>query len=247
VVRTGTEEYYRARALEYDQVYDKPERQDDLARLRAWLVPALTGRRVLEVAAGTGYWTAVYADLADSVLVTDASTETLAVARGRRAWPGTVRFAQADAFALAPVVSGTVVSGTALSTAAVSGAAGGPAEDRGFDAGFAGFFWSHVPVGLLDGFLAGFAGRLHPPATLVFADNRYVAGSNHPVSRRDPDGNTYQQRQLADGSSWEVLKNFPSPAGIRARLAALAGADPDLITVTEYRYYWTAVCTLGPG
>lgn len=237
---TGTEEYYRARAREYDQVYDKPERQADLAALRAWLVPVLRGRRVLEVAAGTGYWTAVYADQAAAVLVTDASTQTLDVARGRRAWPVTVRFAQADAFDLGPVAD------RAAGTTA-TGAAGGPDGHGGFDAAFAGFFWSHVPVGLLDGFLARLAGGLVRPATLVFADNRYVAGSNHPVSRRDPDGNTYQQRRLADGSSWEVLKNFPSPADIRARLAALAGADPARVSVTEHRYYWTAVCPLGPA
>jgi hypothetical protein len=50
---TGTEEYYQARAHEYDAVYEKPERQADLARLRAWLPPVLDGRQVLEVAAGT--------------------------------------------------------------------------------------------------------------------------------------------------------------------------------------------------
>jgi SAM-dependent methyltransferase len=212
---TGTEEYYRARAREYDQVYDKPERQSDLARLRTWLPPVLGGRRVLEVAAGTGYWTAVYADRAAAVIATDASAETLSVARARRTWPATVRFAQADAFALISV------RGT-------------------FDAALAGFFWSHIPVGLLDGFLAGLVERLDFPATLVFTDNCYVPGSNHPLSRRDADGNTYQHRQLSDGSSWEVLKNFPAPEEIQARLGRLGQ-----VTVTRLRYYWTAVCTLG--
>ena len=45
--------YYRERAAEYDAVYDKPERQDDLARLRALLPPLVAGRSVL-VAWGTG-------------------------------------------------------------------------------------------------------------------------------------------------------------------------------------------------
>ena len=112
---TGTEKYYQARAHEYDAVYEKPERQADLAWLRAWLAPVLDGRRVLEVATGTGYWTAVYASRALSVLATDVSTETLNVARARRAWPATVQFSQADAF--------------------------GPASVAGaFDAVFAGFF-----------------------------------------------------------------------------------------------------------
>jgi demethylmenaquinone methyltransferase/2-methoxy-6-polyprenyl-1,4-benzoquinol methylase len=30
-------DYYQARAHEYESVYDKPERQEDLHRLRAWL------------------------------------------------------------------------------------------------------------------------------------------------------------------------------------------------------------------
>lgn len=213
---TGTEKYYQARAPEYDDVYSKPERQADLAWLREWLVPVLDGRRVLEVAAGTGYWTAVYADRARSVLATDISVETLNVARARRAWPAAVRFSLSDAFDLDSVAGG-------------------------FDAVFAGFFWSHVHVGLLDDFLVGLAGRLDRPATLVFLDNRYVRGSNHPVTRSDADGNTYQQRQLADGSTWEVIKNFPAPEEIRARLAGLGQ-----VTVTELRYYWTAVCMLGP-
>jgi protein-L-isoaspartate O-methyltransferase len=214
-VGTGTEKYYQARAREYDAVYEKAERQADLASLRAWLPPVLDGRRVLEVAAGTGYWTAVYADLAQSVLATDISSETLDVARARRNWPGSVRFAQADAFRFD----------------SVAGA---------FDAAFAGFFWSHVPVGSLDSFLSGLAGQLERPATLVFIDNRYIPGSNHPVTRTDVDGNTYQQRRLTDGSTWEVIKNFPAPEEIQKRLAGLGRTE-----VSELHYYWTAVCTLG--
>ena len=46
--------YYAARAAEYEKVYDKPERRDDLERLHE-IVPAyFDGRRVLEVACGTG-------------------------------------------------------------------------------------------------------------------------------------------------------------------------------------------------
>lgn len=211
---TGTEDYYRARAGEYDQVYDKPERQADLSGLRAWLAGLLAGRRVLEVAAGTGYWTAAYAGRAASVLATDVNAATLQVARGRRDWPATVRFAQADALDLTTI--------------------------DGFDAAFAGFFWSHIPLNRLEAFLSGLAGRLERPATLAFIDNRYVEGSSQPVSRADADGNTYQQRRLANGTSWEVIKNFPAAAEIQARLAGLGQ-----VTVSELTYYWTAVCTLG--
>jgi SAM-dependent methyltransferase len=215
---TGTEAYYQARAREYDQVYDKPERQDDLETLRAWLPGVLAGRRVLEVAAGTGYWTSVYAGRAAAVLATDASPATLEVARGRRTWPDSVRFGPADAFAL--------------------GLPDGPAGS--FDAAFAGFFWSHVDLASLDSFLAGLTARLDRPATVVFTDNRYVEGSNYPMTRTDAGGNTFQERRLTDGSVWEVRKNFPSAAELRARLAPFARD----VEIRELTYYWTAVATI---
>jgi protein-L-isoaspartate O-methyltransferase len=70
---TGTETYYRRRAAEYDRVYDKLERQEDLESLRTQVASLLAGRRVLEVAAGTGWWTAVYADGAARVVATDVN------------------------------------------------------------------------------------------------------------------------------------------------------------------------------
>jgi SAM-dependent methyltransferase len=211
-VPTGTEEYYRARADSYDAVYDKPERQADLALLRGWLPKQVTGRHVLEVAAGTGYWTDVYADTAASVVATDVNPATLDVARARRAWPDTVRFVEADAFDLA----------------AVEGHPG---------AAVVGFFWSHVTHDRLEEFLRGLADRLPSGAPVVVFDNSYVAGSNYPLTRTDSDGNTYQERMLPDGSHWEVLKNFPSADQVRARLAPVATT----VTVSELDYFWSAV------
>ena len=45
---------------------------------------------------------------------------------------------------------------------------------------------------------------------MVFFDNCYVEGSSTPLSRTDAAGNTYQSRRLDDGSTHEVLKNFPA-------------------------------------
>jgi SAM-dependent methyltransferase len=210
---TGTEEYYRARAHEYDAVYDKPDRQADLAELRTGLPELLAGRHVLEVAAGTGYWTDVYADAAASVTATDVNRATLDVARHRRTWPSTVRFVEVDAFELRRV-EGTL------------------------DATMVGYFWSHLPLDRLEEFLVGLADRLEPGAPAVFIDNRYVEASNSPVTRTDAAGNTYQQRELADGSSWEVLKNFPTVEEIRALLAPLSTT----VTIHEVEHYWLASC-----
>ncbi len=91
-----------------------------------------------------------------------------------------------------------------------------------FDLVFCGFWWSHIGRADIGRFLAGIRARTGPGTALVLADNRYVPGSNHPVSRTGPAGDTYQRRRLADGREYEVLKNFPG----RAQLAAdLAGRD----------------------
>jgi demethylmenaquinone methyltransferase/2-methoxy-6-polyprenyl-1,4-benzoquinol methylase len=171
----------------------------------------LAGERVLEIACGTGYWTPLIAARAESVLATDYNEETLAIARAKAYPKGNVRFERCDAYAL---------------------------PDRGEKptACYAGFWWSHVPLSRLDAFLAGLQRSLAPGARVVFMDNRYVEGSSTPVSRRDDEGNTYQARRLADGSSHEVLKNFPSAGELAARLGRFGGGFEH----REYEYYWLA-------
>jgi len=113
-------DYYARRAEEYEQIYQKPECQAKLALLKAYLVKLSAGRDVLEVACGTGYWTAHLAPFTRSILATDAADEVLDVARAKAYPPRQVRFEQADAYTLD----------------AITGV---------FIAGFAGFWWSHVP------------------------------------------------------------------------------------------------------
>lgn len=205
------EKYYARRAAEYEKIFAKPERQADLARMRKDIPALFQGERVLEIACGTGYWTPLIAEQAESVLATDFNEEPLAVARSKTYRKGNVRFERADAYAL-------------------------PDWKDKFSACYAGFWWSHVLLERLDAFLGHLATRLERGARVAFMDNRYVEGSSTPLSRRDDGGNTYQTRRLADGSSHEVLKNFPSPADLRARLGR-RGRD---VQITEYEYYWVA-------
>ena len=202
------EGYYARRAAEYEKIFDKPERQADLARMRSDIPALFEGRRVLEIACGTGYWTPLIAARAKSVLALDYNEETLAIARTKAYPKGNVNFVRGDAYAL-------------------------PQWQQKLSAGYAGFWWSHVPLSRLDAFLRGLHERLEPGAVVAFMDNRYVEGSSTPLSRRDAEGNTYQTRRLADGSTHEVLKNFPTPRELRERL----GAD---VRVTDYEHYWVA-------
>jgi demethylmenaquinone methyltransferase/2-methoxy-6-polyprenyl-1,4-benzoquinol methylase len=75
--------YYAARAAEYEAVYAKPERQADLRLLEAWLPGVFAGRRVLEVAAGTGRWTLHGARDAAFWLASDLNPETLGARAAR--------------------------------------------------------------------------------------------------------------------------------------------------------------------
>ena len=205
------ETYYAQRAAEYERIYAKPERQADLARMRKDIPALFRGARVLEIACGTGYWTPLIAEQAESVTALDYNEETMEIAR-RKSYPKrNVTFQQGDAYAL-------------------------PGWPRKFSACYAGFWWSHVPLAKADAFLSGLRKHLEPGSTVAFMDNRYVEGSSTPVSRRDADGNTYQQRRLDDGSSHEVLKNFPTAPELRARLGRFGGE----VGYTDYEYYWVA-------
>ncbi len=200
--------YYAARAPEYDSIYLKPERQADLRALEHWLPSVFSGARVLEVACGTGYWTQFLAPVASSILAIDAAPETMAIARSRVAGD-TVQFLVGDAYAL-------------------------PRRAEKFDAAFAGFWFSHVPKERQREFLVGLNASLKHGAKVVLLDNRYVEGSSSPLAERDVDGNTYQTRKLADGSTHRVLKNFPSENELHALAAGLSQSA----AFKCWQYYW---------
>ena len=109
-----------------------------------------------------------------------------------------------------------------------------PSLSRRFNAGLSVFWWSHVPKSRLHGFLRGFHRVLSPGAKVVFIDNVYVEGSSTPISRTDEQGNTYQLRRLDDGSTHEVLKNFPEDSELRAAVEDLASD----VRVEFLEYYW---------
>ncbi len=146
-------QYYAQRAQVYERVYHKPERQRDLRAMEAALAVPFAGRHVLEVACGTGWWTPHGARLAASWLATDLNPETLAIAQAK-AMPASVRFAAVDAYTLAGL------------------------EGQTFDAAFAGFWWSHVPLARLRDWLSLLHSRLERGAQVVLLDNRFVAGSS---------------------------------------------------------------------
>ena len=202
-------EYYAKRAAEYERIYARPERQADLAALRKRIGAMFKGRRVLEIACGTGYWTEVIAPQAAEIVALDLNEEVLEIARAKKTPPGRVAYTKGSAYEI-------------------------PDLGRRHDALFAGFWWSHVPLAKLDSFLENARNAVAPGALIAFLDNRYVEGSSTPVSRTDAEGNTYQSRRLDDGSAHEVLKNFPDEGELLRRASRAGwGANVELLD-----HYW---------
>ncbi len=205
---TMLETYYRARAAEYDQFYENAERQSDLAWLRKWLTDHARGRTILEIAAGTGYWTEVAAPVAKAITATDSVAGTLAIAGKRHLGPH-INLVTADAYAL-------------------------PKFGPMFDAGMAHMWWSHVEKQRQLEFLSHFTGRLEPEAVILMIDQTYVEGICTPASRLDEWGNQYALRTLRNGSTYEIVKNYPSDEELRASFAHFSND----VRVMRLRHFW---------
>jgi demethylmenaquinone methyltransferase/2-methoxy-6-polyprenyl-1,4-benzoquinol methylase len=201
-------EYYAKRANEYERLYEKPERQNDLAKLKELFQKTFAGHDVLEIACGTGYWTQIVSQTAKSVTATDINEAVLEIARAK-SYGCKVRFERAAAFDLAP-------------------------PPKVFSAGLAAFWWSHLRKSEIKKFLAGFHRQFSAGALLAFVDNRFVPGSSTPISRADGEGNTYQLRRLENGTECEIRKNFPVENEVRNALADSAAE----ICWMELPYYW---------
>jgi len=206
------EHYYSKRAAEYEKVYEKPERQRELEWLRGRVPGLFRGRRVLEVACGTGYWTQFIARSARRVHACDINEAVLEIAREKPIPAAKVDFFRADAITLEGVPSGC-------------------------DAAFAGFWWSHVKKSDLANFVRNLSSKIAAGSIVGILDNQYAEGSSTPISRRDADGNTYQMRKLANGEEYEVLKNFPAAAELAEAVRPVA-REAHLETLA---YYWLLV------
>ncbi|MBZ2206902.1 class I SAM-dependent methyltransferase [Massilia soli] len=208
-------EFYAKSASSHDRVYDKPERQDDLAEMRDLLAETLSGHVVLELACGPGYWTRVIADSADSVLATDINPQMIEMAKLRGLPADKVQYRVADAYDL-------------------------PADLGSFTAIFIGFWWSHVQRADQERLLAQLSKKVGKDTMLVLLDDCYVEGSSDTVARTDLEGNTFQIRTAEDGQRYEIPKNYPSDSGLRKKL----GSSVREIKITRLDYYWLLTCRL---
>jgi SAM-dependent methyltransferase len=192
-------EYYDRRAPEYDDKYmrDEPARQAEQSEIAATLRDLFAGKRVLEIACGTGFWTEVAARVAAHVVATDVSLPMLELARTKGIPMDRVEFRVEDAYDLASV------PGT-------------------FDAGLANFWLSHVRRVDLARFLSGFHRRLGAGAVVFMCDDVYIPGVGGVLVQDDGDEDTYKRRWLADGSEYTIVKNYYDAAALRSLLSPYA-------------------------
>lgn len=205
-------DYYSLRAQEYEEIYerDDPVRQAELASIADAIKEAFLNRRVLEVACGTGYWTAVLSSFAKHVVAVDASPEMLAIAREKGLPPDKVEFYEGDAYSLEAVLGV-------------------------FDAGLANFWFSHVPKSRISEFLEEFHNRLGSGALVFMCDNVLLPDLGGALVTRTGREDTFKLRELSDGSKHEVLKNYYDADQLRAILSPVSS---DLNIHMGSCYWW---------
>ena len=197
--------YYQARAPEYDEWWQRrgrfdrgPELAEEWDREVAQVAAALetfgaTGN-VLELAGGTGWWTAHLARSAAHLTVIDSSPETLELNRKRVGRPD-VNYLVADLFTWQP--------------------------QRTYEVVFFSFWLSHVPRSRFSGFWSLLRSCLAPGGRVFLIDNR---NASHPTSeiadpyviRRRSD---LEVRRLHDGREFQVVEVFYEPEELQSLLA----------------------------
>jgi SAM-dependent methyltransferase len=211
--------FYRARAPEYDQWWQRRGRYDhgpdDAAewdRQVQLVVQALNTfgpvGDVLELAGGTGWWSQRLAQRATSLTVVDSSDETLGINRERVGRPD-VTYIVADVFGWHP--------------------------DQLYDTVFFSFWLSHVPRRLFDTFWALVGSCLRPGGKAFLIDNR----RDPTRAVQDPyiidEADDVQIRRLNDGSEHRVVKVFYEPDELAERLQRL-GWVADLAATSRFIY-----------
>jgi demethylmenaquinone methyltransferase/2-methoxy-6-polyprenyl-1,4-benzoquinol methylase len=213
-------DYYRARAAEYDEWWDRTGRYDhgpdanqrwmrEREEVYAAFDAMKMGGHVLELAPGTGTWTRRIVKTAAEVTMVDASPEMLAL-NVEKVGNNKVRRLVADLFEWK--------------------------AEKVYDGVVFGFWLSHVPMERLDEFLQRVASWLRPGGALFFLDGLREPGStakDHVLPQQDQQVMT---RKLNDGRAYRIVKNFYEARELERHCRA-AGLAVEVKTTATYFYY----------
>jgi hypothetical protein len=205
--------YYEARAPEYDDWYLRRGRYErgpvhdaawnaELDIAGRWLDALPIAGEIVELAAGTGWWSPLLASKGELSMY-DGASGPLDRARER------------------------LVAHRLRAHLHVRDAWAEP--DRPVDAVFTGFWLSHIPRERLDAFLGIVRRWLKPGGLFAFIDSRpdpQSSAVDHPTPAHDT-----SVRRLDDGREFTVVKVYYEPAELETALAR-AGFDDATVTTT---------------
>jgi hypothetical protein len=94
---------------------------------------------------------------------------------------------------------------------------------------------SHVPAARRHDFLAGWHAQMQPGAQIFLGDNQ-LTGAWVAKLRRGPgpQADTYEPRELPDGSSFVIVKNYFTEAELRAMIEPYGR----VLTLTMGDWWW---------
>lgn len=220
---TEQQSYYRQRAPEYDEWWERRGRYDrgsttnaqwfaEIDQVRTTFAAINFGGDVLEFAPGTGYWTeALVRGGADTVTAVDGAPEMLDVNRERLGDLTTsVTYEVADLFGWQP--------------------------SRTYD-GLVFCFWiSHVPRDRVAQFFVMCRAALREDAPVFFLDGRpnpATTATDHVLPTADSE---VMVRKLNDGSEHRIVKNFYEPVEL-IEPATAAGFELDVHRTENFFQY----------
>ena len=175
--------YYSDRAKEYEEIYAwrDPQRQEEQDLMERTLKEIFTGRRVLDIGCGTGYWTQRISETAKSILGIDINEAVLEIARSKKhGCPTEYRIMDAYNMEFDKKFSGTLAT----------------------------FMLSHVLRENIPGWLEHVHSVLESGARVFFGDNTFIEGIGGKLQTKPDDPNTYKLRTLNDGSQHLIVKNY---------------------------------------
>ncbi|MCA9891698.1 MAG: class I SAM-dependent methyltransferase [Anaerolineae bacterium] len=212
-------DYYRARAAEYDEWFYRHGRYDrgpeankqwfaEVETVREALADFKPAGKVLELASGTGLWTAELLKHPLEMTCVDASPEMIAIHQAKLQNPQ-ITYIQADLFQWQP-------------------------EDQ-YDMVFFSFWLSHVPAERLIPFLQTVRKALKPDGRVFILDSRRTPTStakDHII----PDSVTVLERKLNDGKIYQIVKVFYTPEMLQDALVQ-ADLHAEIRQTPEYFIY----------
>ncbi|MCD6250185.1 MAG: class I SAM-dependent methyltransferase, partial [candidate division Zixibacteria bacterium] len=210
------EEYYRHRAPEYEEIYYRKDAicQAELKIAADFLVRFVEGKTVLELACGTGYWTEIMSRSALSITASDMAPEMLTEAR-KKDYNCSVSFVDADMFEHS-------------------------FGENCFDVVVLGFWFSHQPRQTYPALFDVIEKPLKRDGRIWMIDNNPSAERSPVLSKTDEHGNNYRQRNVSNGESYMILKNYFE----RTDLEAIFGSRFTIESLVHQQYYWSAVLSM---